>query len=456
MTTGAQTRKLAPSGGSFTEPIGVAIDGNLAVVGDRGAHKTYLFEVSSGNQLAVINNPSLNAVSGFGGCMALDNGKLVVAAQWSQEFFVYDVSTPATPKRLGAGPIVKYVGGFAERAVALEGNTMIAGAYKGPAKTYKGQAWLFDLSGLTEYDGLGGGGTPTETELTYGYDSAVHGAQPWFGVSVDIDGGRAIVGAHQAGAGGGTGKEGMAVLFNVPTPTSFTKLAEITPTTRTAGEAFGFRVGISGNTAVVGCFAPTGSSGRAYLMDITNTSLPTQVQKMTSAPTLYTSDNYGWPVAIDGNVALVAAGIYDVPSFTDAGAVYIYTAPPPATGYATWAAAQVPPVTGDPSADDNNDGVANGVAYFMDEAGLATNPGIVGGSVTWLNGGNILNSEYGADKQFVVQTSSDLQTWTDVLKTDPNLILIDPVVSPPADGSVSYTLPTGAAKSFVRLKVTPN
>ncbi|MCX6867960.1 MAG: hypothetical protein NTV46_17440 [Verrucomicrobia bacterium] len=108
--------------------------------------------------------------------------------------------------------------------------------------------------------------------------------------------------------------------------------------------------------------------------------------------------------------------------------------------YASWAGANG--VTGDPSEDSNNDGVANGVAYFMKDAGLLTNPGIVGGSVTWPNGGNI-----NSDIQFVVQTSSDLQTWADVLVGDPKLNN--------QSGSVSYEL-TGASPRFVRLKVTPN
>jgi formylglycine-generating enzyme required for sulfatase activity len=113
--------------------------------------------------------------------------------------------------------------------------------------------------------------------------------------------------------------------------------------------------------------------------------------------------------------------------------------------YASWAGANG--VIGGPSGDSNNDGVANGVAYFMKDAGLLTNPGIDGtGKVTWPNGGNIANSEYGVTKQFVVQTSSDLQTWADVdvgavVLTNPN--------------EVSYTL-TGASPQFARLKVTPN
>jgi hypothetical protein len=66
--------------------------------------------------------------------------------------------------------------------------------------------------------------------------------------------------------------------------------------------------------------------------------------------------------------------------------------------------------------------------------------------VTWTNGGNIPSSAYGS--KFVVQTSTDLVTWTPVAGVDPNLSN--------TAGSVSYTLPPSAGKLFVRLVVTPN
>jgi len=123
------------------------------------------------------------------------------------------------------------------------------------------------------------------------------------------------------------------------------------------------------------------------------------------------------------------------------------------TTYASWASANG--ISANPSDDSNNDGVTNGVAYFMNVTGLATNPAINGTTkqVTWPNGGNIPSGQYGT--QFVVQISSDLQTWTDVPvgNLDTNS---DYSAGPPAvDGSLSYTL-TGASPSFARLKVTPN
>lgn len=113
-------------------------------------------------------------------------------------------------------------------------------------------------------------------------------------------------------------------------------------------------------------------------------------------------------------------------------------------GYAAWAATNVGGETAD--LDFNNDGVGNGIAYFMDDSGLISLPGVVGGAVAWTNGGNIDSSAYGSE--FVVQTSDDLVVWDDIEDIDPNLTN--------TAGSVSYTLPTGETKIFVRLKVSPN
>jgi hypothetical protein len=101
--------------------------------------------------------------------------------------------------------------------------------------------------------------------------------------------------------------------------------------------------------------------------------------------------------------------------------------------------------------DWDNDGVTNGVEFFMNAVpGFTANPGLVGNTVTWPNGGNIPSSGYGT--QFVVQTSNDLVTWDDVTEGD-----LDQNGTNTAS-SLSYTLDpaNNPAKQFVRLKVTPN
>ena len=96
--------------------------------------------------------------------------------------------------------------------------------------------------------------------------------------------------------------------------------------------------------------------------------------------------------------------------------------------------------------DSNHDGVQNGIAYFMNDPGPIAHPGLNAGStVTWTNGGKIPKAAYGT--KFVVQTSTNLGHWDEVLVGDAKLGNLD--------GSVSYTLPEGAGKVFVRLLVTP-
>ena len=111
-------------------------------------------------------------------------------------------------------------------------------------------------------------------------------------------------------------------------------------------------------------------------------------------------------------------------------------APSTGGGYAAWALAQVPPVTGGVDGDSNNDGVQNGIAYFMGATGFITNPVLdASNKVTWPK-----SPTYNGTWQ--VQISSDLSAWTNVASTN--------------DGSsISYTLETGLGKKFVRLLVTP-
>ena len=108
---------------------------------------------------------------------------------------------------------------------------------------------------------------------------------------------------------------------------------------------------------------------------------------------------------------------------------------PPPSGYDTWAATNAGGQTA--GEDFNHDGVANGIAYFMGETGRATNPGVVNGKVTW--------PHVNAVSAFEVQVSTNLIDWTSAASG------VD--LSNPAE--VVYTLPTGTAREFCRLVVTP-
>lgn len=113
-------------------------------------------------------------------------------------------------------------------------------------------------------------------------------------------------------------------------------------------------------------------------------------------------------------------------------------------GYTAWSDAYAPGQAA--NLDHDFDGVPNGVEYFMGATGstFTANPGVVAGAVTWTKGGSY-TGVYGTD--FVLQSSSDLATWTPIPSNDASLHN--------TAGSVSYDLPTTAGPFFVRLKVTP-
>ena len=114
----------------------------------------------------------------------------------------------------------------------------------------------------------------------------------------------------------------------------------------------------------------------------------------------------------------------------------IYDAGLASPSYSTWASTNAPGQT--PDQDYDHDGVQNGIEYFMGKTGssFTAMPGLDRtNTVTWPK-----SPAYNGTWQ--IQTSPDLVHWTDVAGTDNTT-------------SVSYTLPTGRGKWFLRLLVTP-
>lgn len=129
------------------------------------------------------------------------------------------------------------------------------------------------------------------------------------------------------------------------------------------------------------------------------------------------------------------------PAFTGTGTLTVTSGP---AGYASWASANAPGQT--VSQDHDNDGVENGVEYFMglSGSGFTANPGVVGNTVTWTKGASYTGSY---NNQFVVQTSANLTTWT-TAPTGTGAGQVNII-----GNNVTYTLPSAAGKIFVRLLV---
>lgn len=134
--------------------------------------------------------------------------------------------------------------------------------------------------------------------------------------------------------------------------------------------------------------------------------------------------------ALTGTFATVTSGF--AVDYTTAGQVILRKG-----GYAVWASQFAS--SGAASADTDNDGVPNAVEYFMgvNAAGFTSNPAVVNNEITWPK------DDTATDASYVVEHSTDLDQWTTATTgvTD-------------SGTEVKYTLPTGEAKYFVRLRVT--
>ena len=134
--------------------------------------------------------------------------------------------------------------------------------------------------------------------------------------------------------------------------------------------------------------------------------------------------------------------------FTGSGTLRVTSNP---SGFTAWANANG--ATGQTVAQDHdNDGVDNGVEYFLGATGssFTTLPGVQANTVTWVKGGSYVGS-FGTG--FKVQSSTNLTTWIDATSSGtpgvPNTVYL-------SSNNVTYTLPTGAGKTFVRLLVNPD
>ncbi len=129
--------------------------------------------------------------------------------------------------------------------------------------------------------------------------------------------------------------------------------------------------------------------------------------------------------------------------FTGNGVLSVTTAG--VAGYMGWANANG--ATGQTKdLDHDNDGVDNGIEYFMGKTGstFTANPAAVGGTITWPMSA-IYTGVYGTD--YEVQYSTNLVIWTQApIGIGDNTVVVTPGTS------VVYDVPTGG-KSFVRLVV---
>ncbi|MEN6560853.1 MAG: FG-GAP repeat protein [Acidobacteriota bacterium] len=201
-------------------------------------------------------------------------------------------------------------------SVAMDSNFAIVGAPGANGNgTDRGKAYIFSKSSDAW----------TEVKILSASDDSDY---DYFGVSVDISGDYAVVGA---GGENGTGTDmGAAYVFyrNQGGTDNWGQVKKLTASDRADDDNFGYGVAISGDTVLVGADAEDGAGtdrGAAYvfLKDEGGADNWGQANKITASDGVDV-DQFGYSVALDGDLAFVGAPRVNGDG-TARGAVYIFS-----------------------------------------------------------------------------------------------------------------------------------
>jgi len=326
VTTGNQIAKLTASDAAAGDSFGksVAISGITALVGavgdddgGRSSGSAYLFDVTTGNQIAKLTASDTAVEDWFGYSVAISGNTAMVGAIFDRDggslsgsAYLFDVTTGNQIAKLTASDAT--AGDRFGSSVAISGNTALVGALQDDdGGSNSGSAYLFDVT------------TGNQIAKLTASDAA---SNDNFGSSVAISGNTALVGAFKDDDAGS--RSGSAYLFDI---TTGDQIAKLTASDAAAFDRFGFSVAISGNTAMVGAYADDDGgnvSGSAYLFDVTTGN---QFAKLTASDAA-ANDNFGWSVAISDNTALVGAFGDNGEGF-DSGSAYLFENIPEPSGF---------------------------------------------------------------------------------------------------------------------------
>jgi hypothetical protein len=251
-----------------------------------------------GRQLAELRGSDTAADDGLGSPVTISGATAIVGA-WRHakhgSAYVFTEANGVWKQTAELNALHTAAGeGFGSSA-AISGSTAIIGAsgYGNDG----GRAYVFteiegtwkqvaELKGSDTYDGI-----PCTGDLCSGGS--------FFGTSVAIWGGTAIVGATEQAK-----EAGRAYVFT-DTRGSWRQTAELMGSTAHLGAQFGTSVAISGTTAVIGADGDPTGGGRAYVFNETNGGW-TQVAVLKGADTAM-NDYFGSAVALSGTTIIVGA-----------------------------------------------------------------------------------------------------------------------------------------------------
>ncbi len=344
---------LVPTGGGVDDEFGwsVAISGTTAVVGapSRGTEifpgAAFVFVLSGGTwqQQAELRPSDGQNLDGFGAAVAISGNTIVVGAPGANVVVPNDgpeddeevvdagaayvfvrsgASWPERAKLTANPPAADDAFGY---AVSINGDTIVVGAPNhDPGETpLAGAVYVFK----------GSGSTWTQQAKLLGASMANRQAGDAFGFSVALTNGPGTNKTLVAGApffhGGTPGPPvGRASVF-VGSGAAWSREANLVPSDGLAGDAFGFGVGISGDTVVIGApghvVGGKDNAGQAYVFARSGAVWSEQA-KLAASDGL-SGDQFGGAVDVDGSTIVVGAPVYRCPTAEECqaeGRVYVF------------------------------------------------------------------------------------------------------------------------------------
>ena len=145
----------------------------------------------------------------------------------------------------------------------------------------------------------------------------------YFGWSLDVSDGRAIIGA--AGEGTGGSNAGAAYIFEQDGTGMWQEVQKLVTSDVAAGDNVGYSVAIDGDRAIVGARledAGGSNAGAAYVFERDGSGVWQEVQKLTASDAA-SGDLFGFSASISGDRAIVGSLSNDVVA-SDQGAAYVF------------------------------------------------------------------------------------------------------------------------------------
>lgn len=327
-TTPVEVAKLIAQNSASDDFFGfsIALSGDTALIGalrdddngvDSGSVHVFTRVGANWSEQTKLTAADGEAGDEFGGNVALDADIAVIGARRDDDkgidsgsVYVFIRSGTAWNQQAKFTASDGVSGDEFGYSVAISGDTAVIGTPRDDDNgDDSGSAYVFTRSGATW----------SQQAKLVATDGA---AGDVFGISVAISGDTLVIGADLADEKGSN--SGAAYVFSRD-GNNWSRQAKLTADDGAAGDLFGIRVALSGDTAVIGAARDDDKgdeSGAAYVF--VRSGLEWLQQAKLSATDGAANDRFGTRVAIDVNTAVIGAILGDAKS-DNSGSAYVFT-----------------------------------------------------------------------------------------------------------------------------------